>query len=300
MVLAIGIILFFWDDIDLIIKRFRLRHRLKALRIEEKELPKILEYCSHLIDVSFNNESAKRFFIIAEGFLFVIAYLLSYKNFSMFAALFVAFMSISFPIIILVVRLESLRAKSSKEGISLVTELHRQYCISNKNIYEAINNTIKQEADYKYSVNSLYKLLLSIRTDNNPINLKDSIKVFVFSFGTNWAKMLGQCIYLSAYNGIDISAGLIDIIDQLKEAYNLNQRRKMLNGEASRMTLFLIPIMYIVCMLVAKFYLNIPFSSLFVNQFLNPTGFLLFLINIFLFLINVMLIYLSNSGRLDF
>ena len=85
MVLAIGIILFFWDDIDLIIKRFRLRHRLKALRIEEKELPKILEYCSHLIDVSFNNESAKRFFIIAEGFLFVIAYLLSYKNFSMFA-----------------------------------------------------------------------------------------------------------------------------------------------------------------------------------------------------------------------
>ncbi|MDO5441762.1 MAG: hypothetical protein Q4F55_04325 [Bacillota bacterium] len=299
MVFASGAILFFWNEIDTIFKRHALKRKLKAKSEKETKLPKLLEYCHNLIDVSFLKESSKRFFLVFECLLFIISYFLSYRNYSYLTALFISFLTIAFPFFILISKLENKRYKSSREGVSLISELHRQYCINNKNIYEAIDQTIKAGGNYANSGKHLYVLLMKMRTDNNPESLKESVKIFVFNYGTNWARMLGQCIYLAAYDGTDISAALLDLIDQLKEACNLEERRKMLNGEASRMTLFLVPLMYIVCMLTAVYYLHISPHSLFVNQFLNPSGFLLFLINTFLFLVNILLINFVNSGRLD-
>jgi len=300
MVFGFGVLLFFYDEINLAVTRFRLRHRLKALRTEKKELPKALEALYRLIDSSFERASSKTMFIIFEALLFINSYFLSYKNFNPFTALVVSFISLSMPILFLAQRLSSNRSKASREGISLVSELYRQYRINKLNIYEAIEKTVSAEGDYRISSKALSNLLIRIRASSSPIDVYEAIDKFVFSFGTGWAKMLGQCIRLSVDSGSDISAGLEDIVLQLKEANSLEEKRKMLNGEASRMTLLVVPFMYLICMLTSVSYLKLDLKTLLSNQFLNPTGFLLFFLSIFLFLINLLLLNLVSNTKLDY
>ena len=298
-VFAVGALLFLWDWIELIAIRFRLRHRLRALKAPKKELPKPLRYVEQLLTVSFIKESSRKFFIATEGLLFAISYVLSFQNYGPIYAMCIAFLFIAFPILLLAARLESNRSRASHEGISLVTELYRQYRINKLNMYEAINKTIESEGDYKLSLRNLYMLLIRLRSSSGHRENMLAINDFVFTYGTNWAKMLGQCIRMSIESGADVSAALADIAKQLKDANTLEEKRKMLNGEAMRMTLLLVPFIYIVCIIVAIFYLDLSPKTLIMNQFFNPSGFLLFLINIFLFLINLLVLSIVGSGKLD-
>ncbi len=300
MILASGAMLLMWDDIEILILRFQLRHRLRALKIEKKELPQPFRYIEQLINVSFPKDQHKRYFVISEGLLFIISYLLCYKNYNLILAFMISIVAVALPLLLLATKLEENRAKASHEGISLVTELYRQYRINKLNMSEAIGKTIESDGDYKLSNKRLYILLIKLRSYANQGELKSIIDDFAFSYGTSWAKMLGQCIKLSVENGSDVSAGLADIAQQLKAANTLEEKRRMLNGEASRMTLLLVPFMYAVCIIVAIFYLDMSPKTLFMNQFLHPIGFMLFLINIFLFLVNLLVIAVINSGKLDF
>ena len=296
---AVGCLLLMWSDIELIFARFKLRQRLKALRAPKKELPQPLRYIEKLINVSFVKESSKKFFILSEGLIFVIAYLLSFRNYNPLLALLISVLSITLPLLLLATKLETGRSKASHEGISMVSELFRQYRINKLNMYEAIQQTVNSDSSYKLSSKRLYMLLVRLRSACGNSEIEQIIDEFVFSFNTSWAKMLGQCIKLSIENGYDVSAGLSDIAGQLKEANSLEEKRRMLNGEASRMTLLLVPLMYAICMIVAIFYLDMSPKSLIMNQFFTPSGFMLFLLNIFLFLFNLFLLAITNSGKLD-
>ncbi len=291
--------LLIWDQIELIGRRIKLRHRLRALKAPKKDLPKPLRYVEQLLTVSFMKDSVRKFFILMETVLFMISYILSFHNFGPIYAMFISFLFIALPILLLAARLETNRSRASHEGISLVTELYRQYRINNLNMNEAINKTIDAGGDYRLSVKSLYMLLIRLRSSSGHKENILAINDFVFTYGTNWAKMLGQCIRIAVESGTDVSAALADIAKQLKDANTLEEKRRMLNGEAIRMTLLLVPFMYIVCILVAIFYLDLDPETLFMNQFFNPTGFMLFLVNIFLFLINLLLLAVVGSGKLD-
>ncbi len=299
MIFAAGALLFMWSDVELLIGRYRLRHRLRAVRSADKKLPGPLRYIYGLIDVSFESEAGKRFFLIFEGVLFIASYILSYRNYSFAAALPVSALSVSMPVLVLASRLEAGRAEASLEGMSLVSELHRQYRINGFNIYEAIEKTALYEGGHRLSSKRLCSLLMRLRSACGAVELREAVDRFVFSYGSFWAKMLGQCIRLSIERGCDISAALSDLARQLREANKLDEKRKALNAEASRMTLLLIPLMYLGCMAVSVFYLGIKASALLRNQFLDPTGFLLFLVCAFLFLINILLIYMISNSRLD-
>lgn len=300
MLFGMGIVLYFYNDIDLAIARFRLRHRLRAVKVESKPLPFALDYIYKLIDTSFENNFSKRLFILFEALLYIISYALSYKNFNPLIALVVSTISITLPILLLAAKLEASRAKASREGISLVSEVHRQYRMNNLNIYVAIEKACSVDANYSLSSKLLYSLLIRLRSACGPVEISEAINRFVFSYGTSWAKMFGQCIKLSALNGTNVSAGLNDIVSQLRDANSLEEKRKMLNSEASRMTLFLVPIMYLICFITSVLYLKINPVHLIENQFFNPKGFLLFLLCVFLFLFNLFLLNLISNDKLDF
>jgi len=300
LVFSIGALILLWDEIALAVQRFRLRHRLKALKTEQKKLPKPLDYVEKLVIVSFEKDMTRKLFLASELFIFLISYVLGYKNFGPLYSVIISLISIIMPILFLSARLEANRSKASKEGISLVSELHRQYRINNLNIYEAIEKSVGVDGDYKLSSKKLYSLLTHLRSSCGIIEVRDAIDNFVFSFGTSWARMLGICIRMSVEKGVDVSTGLADIAAQLKEANNLEMKRKMMNSEATRMTLYLIPLMYIVCMGAAVFYLGVSPGSLIRNQLLNPKGYFMLLLIIFLFLINFILLFIVGSSRLDY
>jgi len=299
-VFSLGSILLLWDDIELAISRYKLRHRLKVLRIKQKKLPGPFEYIKNVLELSFKTKKKRNAFFAFEAVLLITTLILSNYNCSPLFSLAVSILTAAAPLLILASRFEASRARQSHEGISLVSELHRQYRINNLNMNEAIEKTISSGGDYSLSSERLYGLLIHLRSSAGPIELRDAIDSFVFSFGTAWAKMLGQCIRLSVESGMDVSEGLSDIAVQLKQANKLDEKRRMMNGEASRMTLILVPLMYAVCMLAAIFYLKINVITLIKNQFFNPTGYLLFIGIILLFIVNYLLLFFASHSKLDF
>lgn len=300
MIFGIGAAIFMWGDIDLLFRRYRLRHRLRAVRTADKRLPEPMQYIFELINISFSGEFGKRFFIIAEAMLFIISYILAYRNYSYITAIAVSALTVAMPLLMLAVRLGADRAKASREAISLVSELHRQYRINRLNIYEAIEKTAVNEGAHPLSAKRLYSLLMRLRSACGPIETRDAVNSFVFSYGTFWAKMLGHCIRTAAEKGSDISEALSDIARQLRDASSLEEKRRLLNSEASRITLLLIPLMYIGCMATAVLYLGVEPLRLLKNQFLDPAGFMLFLICVFLFSMNMLILYSLSSSRFDF
>ena len=182
----------------------------------------------------------------------------------------------------------------------MVTEFYRQYRMKNLNVYEALEATVSAEGDFPGCKKKLYKLLLKLRASAGRAEIRRSIDDFSFSLGTVWGKMFATCIDLSVERGDDVSEGLADIIDQLKTAGELAEDRKRLNGEAARMTLFLVPVLYVGTMLLAVYYLDVSPQRLFTNQFLTPEGMIFFMATVFLFVFNLILLKMIDNTRLDF
>ena len=299
MLFTIGSVFLMWPLFNLAIQRFKLRHRLRK-SLKSPDLPKPLDYFYKLISVSFEKDSSAYLFLTLEFAVFIVSYALSYRNYGPLAAVVIAAFSFAMPLVFLVLKLEKERTKASFEGISLVSELLRQYRISRFNIYEAMEKTITAEGDYKLSSKRLFSLLVRIRSACGEYELNRAYERFAFSYQTSWARMLAQCIRIAASDGSDVSGGLADIARQLKESSDLLEKRKLLNSEATRMTLLMVPLMYIVSMFISVVYLGVSPGKLLANQFLNPTAYMLFLISCFLFLVNLILISMLSGFRLDY
>ena len=296
---AFGCILLMWRQIELLIMRCRLRHRLSK-SVAAKEKPDVLDRFLKLISESFSSERAAYIFFAFEIAILLVSYLLSYRNFGPLRALVISFISFLMPVMFLLVRMEKRRTKASFEGISLISELLRQYRMNNFNMQDAIEKTINAEGDYAISSKWLYRLLLRLRSASGPLEARDALLRFEFSYNTAWAHMLSQCIRISIEDGSDVSKAMSYIVTELKDAEALLEKRKILNSEATRMTLLMVPLMYVFCMGTAVMYLGTKPSHLLYNQFLNPTGYILFLLCMFLFVVNMLLITLITGYRLDY
>ena len=299
IVFTAGSVFLMWPLFNLAIQRYKLRHRLKK-SLKGPELPKPLDYFYKLISVSFEKESSAYMFLCLEFAVFVVSWILSCRNYGPLAALIIASCSFAIPMVFLIVKLEKERTRASYEGISLVSELLRQYRICRFNIYEAMEKTIRAEGNYKLSSKRLFSLLVRMRSACGENELNRAFERFAFSYQTSWARMLAQCIRIAAVEGSDVSGGFADIARQLKESSDMLEKRKLLNSEATRMTLLMVPLMYIISMFISVVYLGVSPAKLLANQFLNPTAYMLFLISCFLFLVNLLLISMLSGFRLDY
>ena len=232
--------------------------------------------------------------------IFFIAFVLGIRLFHPVTALFAALMAASLPVMALVVRMESDRTKGSREGISFVSELYRQYRISNKNIYAAMEGTASSAGDFPVCKRHLYRLLLRLRSSGDPEEIKEYTDQFSFAMGTVWGHMLAVCIRMAARNGTDISAGLADITEQLKAANARAEERRRMNSESLRMTLFLIPLLYAGTVLLSVFYLDLAPGEYLRNQFGTAEGILFFLFIVFLLLLNLVILRAVSNTKIDY
>lgn len=78
------------------------------------------------------------------------------------------------------------------------------------------------------------------------------------------------------------------------------EKRKRLNSEATRMVLFLVPGMYIITVLSSLTFIGLEWEEYLRHQFMTPQGFLLILVMVALFFINVLLTEAVRHQPLDF
>lgn len=279
---------------------FLLRHRLKLTRQTTRELSPFYRYLRSILFVSFKTPPDEKVFLTALSALSLFVFLMGLRYFSVPTALLIACMSSLMPIFVLVIKVETIRKKGSKEGMSVVSVLYRNYWAQNKNIFSAMEETIKGTAECPICKSLLYKLLLRLRNTGNPLEIRECIDQFSFSMGTVWGKMLGVCIRLSAESGTDISEGLADIAEQLRIAGRRAEERRRLNSEASRMTVFLVPMLYIGTIFVSLYYLDVTLWDFIRNQFGTAEGFIFFVTILFLFVLNLTILEFVQNKTIDY
>ena len=186
------------------------------------------------------------------------------------------------------------------EGEKVASELLRQYRISGDNIFEALERVIPQLDDCRVCQKQLFRLLMVLRNTGNASEIREATEIFSYSIGTNWSSMLAGNIRLSAEKGVSIALGLEDILIQMRQASAGREERKRMNSESARITVFLVPVLYLSTIGLSLYYLEMSPVQFLENQIGTPEGLILLLGNVFLFAVNLAILEVVNNQKLDF
>ena len=280
--------------------RMRLGKRLRNEAAAKKNGDAFTVWLGELASSSLQREISGEAAEAALAGIFALSFALALQSFYLLQALLIAVMCVCMPPALMYIRLSGSRSRSSREGLSLISELARQYRLHGKNIFTAIEETVAAGGDYPVCRKQLYRLLLRLRSASGREEIKRCTDSFAFAMGTVWGSMLAACIRLAAERGSDISEGLADIARQLGAAYKRAEERQRLNSESARMTLFLVPLLYAGTMVMAVRYLGISPEKLAANQFLSPEGLLFFLVSLFLFIVDLAVLRALSNIKLDY
>ncbi len=280
--------------------KIRMRNRLKARKKAMKPESALENHLRKVLSISLKKPMAPKSFIRYTAGIFILVLLTGIHTVAAHSAVLMAALAASLPYLLLRVRVETTRRKSSYEGERLLSEFLCQYRISGLNIYKAMEQVILVSEGTKITGRLLFKLLLELRNTGNPQVVREATERFAYGINTSWGRMLANCIRISAESGVNVALALEDIQIQLREARELFEDRKRLNSESARMAAFLAPAMYLGTVAMSVKYLNMPMGRFLRNQFYTEQGFLLILLIVFLFLINIALIEIINNQRFDY
>ena len=300
LILSIGFWLVYRVPLKCYWAKFKMHNRLKARRKALSPETKMEKHLRTILNISLKKPMEPKSFIRCTVLIYVLIFCVGVQNVSWSSSLMIALLISAMPYLFLRVRIETIRRKSSYEGEKLISDFLCQYRICGLNIYKTIEQIILVSDGTKITGRLLFKLLLELRNTGNPHTIKEATERFAYGINTSWSRMLANCIRISAVSGINVSLALEDIQIQLREARLLFEERKRLNSESARMVVFLAPIMYLGTFVMSVKCLDIPMIKLLKNQFYTEQGFLLILLILFLFLINLALIEIINNQRFDY
>ena len=298
--LLAGIWIVYCDELRSVWAKIKMRNRLKARRKALEPETKLEKHLRSVLSIAVKKPMDPKHFLCCNAILFFLILAAGTQSTTVSYAFVMAVLISSMPYLLLRVRIETIRRKSSYEGEKLISEFLCQYRICGNNIYKTIEQVVLVSEGTKITGKLLFKLLLELRHTGNSLTIKEASDRFAYSINTGWSRMLANCIRISAVSGINVSLALEDILIQLRDARILFEERKRMNSESARMVIFLAPAMYVGTIVMSVKYLGIPFSKLLKNQLYTEQGFLLLLLIVFLFLINLALIEIINNQRFDY
>jgi Flp pilus assembly protein TadB len=300
ILLAIGVVIAYYERICAVFERIRMIRRLSARNRMEQGGSQLGRRFQRFLHTSLGYSLSPVMFLFLSALIFLSVLVPAYSLLGPLMSFLLSFSATVLPCLILRIRMGNIRKKGSYEGERLVAEILHKYRICNFNIYEAIERTINSAADLKVSGRLLSKLLLELRNTGNPRKIKNATEDISYGINTNWGRMLAHNIYIAASKGSDVSIAIEDILIQLRKAKTVFEERKRLNNEAVRMTFFMVPITYFTTAIMAVAYLDVPLMKFLKNQFGTREGVLLFYFIIFIFVVNIALLQLVTNRRFDY
>lgn len=253
-----------------------------------------------MLDIAFDKRFDFRIFAMISTATFVLIFATAIQNLHPFIAFAMSAIGGSMPYLMLRMKFSSVRKKAGMEGEIFVANFLSAYRICNYNVYHAIEYIAEENSEAKKSRALIMRILLELRTVGERESMKAVLNKFAYAINTNWSRMLAHNLFVAAETGKNISLAIEDILLQLREAGALMEERKRLNSEANRMVLFLIPFLYVSTVLLAVYYMDIPFLRFIKNQLFTTEGFLLFTVSFFMFVANLLMLEFINSRSLDY
>ena len=296
----IGLGLLFWESWAVVWRQLQLRLRFRTAKKNRRDQNPLLDHLRMVLKASSKRPISAEAFCIWTMILYLAVFAISFRTFGPLTTSCLSVMAAMMPYCILRLKLELQRKKGSMEGEKVTSELLRQYRISGDNIFEALERVVPQLDDCPVCQKQLFRLLMILRNTGSVAEMREATDVFSYSIGTNWSYMLGNSIRLSAEKGVSIALGLEDILVQMRQAMANMEERKRMNSESSRITVFMVPILYVATIGLSLYYLEMSPKQFLHNQVGTPEGLILLLGNAFLFAMNLALLEIVNNQKLDF
>ena len=176
------------------------------------------------------------------------------------------------PALIIALRLQTLRIKSSKEGEILLTELLDNYKINYFNMQQAIEITAATIEEAPNCKRLLFDLSKGINRAGGSKELKELIDDFRFAVDTSWAGVLADNIYFALTSGIRVSEALGDLLKTVSKAKEVEEMAGRENNESGLILKYLVPACYIMTVFGGIKYFGLSSSEFVKYQFGTEAG----------------------------
>lgn len=300
MVFFAGMALTFRSSFLGLYRMFAARRRLSTGKKHVQSMNPLMAHLHYLLTATMGKPCSPEVFLACCGLLYLLLAIPAMRSFHVFTAAVIGLSGAVIPYLLLRIRLESRRRRGSMEGEKVVSELLRQYRIADKNIYEALERVVPAIKDCRVCCPLLHKVLLRLRSTGNTLEIRETAQTFAFAVGTNWSHMLAVCIRLAAERGFDVSMGMEDVLIQMRQAKERVEERRRLNSEAMRLTVFMVPFLYLCTIGLSVYYLELSIPRFVKNQLGTPEGIIMLLGIVFLFLFNLAVLEMVNNQKMDF
>lgn len=272
----------------------RLKERKRQLK-QPSALNRHLERISYTV-LGIRGKYIKEAMLILSGTVSFVGI----RNLGVCEGLFIGIAAGLMPYLLIRMKFESIRRRSSFEGEMVVGNFLNHYRICSFNVYEALERMLYESRNTKVSNPLILRMLLELRNTGNPQEIKKAAASYSDMVGTNWSRMFAYNIRLAAEKGINISLGIEDILIQLRDARTLFEERKRMNSEAVRIVVYMIPFLYLFTVAMSVKFIGITPMEYLKNQFFTKEGFLLFITEMMLFLLNLVFIEIVTKRRFDY
>lgn len=236
--------------------------------------------------------------IIAVGYILTAVILFNYKTFGQ-GVLLVGPLVGLIPYGLLRVYLSFKRIGASNEGESLVGELLKQYKLSARDMTVAIERSMVNLNHCPQSKRNLFRLLESLRAYQTNEDLLKALDTFTFAVDTKWMRLLSNNMYQAIIDGYNVTAGLEDILKELKIAKKHKEEEKRINFDGFLVGIILNPALYIGSIFMATKYFNIPIEVFFKRQ-ITGSALKIFIVIVGLNVLCYLFFFMQKHTKLDY
>lgn len=299
LIFLIGLILVYQRDLTNYLAKIKTNHRLKERRRQLKEYSRIEQHFNCIAKATLNIKGS--YLIASMSSIYLVVMLVANRNLLSIISSNVLAISIgATPYLILRIKFEGIRMKSSFEGEMLISNFLNQYRIVNFNVCEALEKLLEESKNTKASNPFILKMLLELRNTGNAREIKNAVNRFANVINTNWSRMFAYNIQLAVERGINVSLAIEDILMQLRDARTIFEERKRLNSETIRIVVYMIPFLYVFTIVISLKYIGISLKAFLENQLFTKEGFLFFTVSGVMFLMNIALMEIVSRQKFDY
>jgi len=303
--LLVGIWLILFPIIQPFLAKRKLFFRFRRLMKEESQINKniLIKHLKMLLSVTYNIKStyAVITFFVVSGIIFAVSFLVLWKSGKALSfALFLAATTGLIPYLILQIKLHNIRINSSYEAEMLIAELLNQYKIHYLNMVEAIDQTIPRLSKQPYSKKALLRLSLSVKQYRTQEQLEEIIQEFHFAINTSWSMLLANNLFLSIEFGDDVSEAMDDILNDLINLKQINEKKQQYNHESLLMIKYIAPVTFLLSIYAMFTIFGFTWDKYIAFQFQHPLGFKFFILTIILITTNYLIYFFIRKPKNDF
>lgn len=251
------------------------------------------------VSLGMGTDRAVRAFIVISLMMAVPVILMTGGRISLFLALSASATAALSPYVLLRIRMEKIRMRSSHEGEIFLSELTENYKLNYYNMKEAIERTAISMDEAPDTRRILMNLSRGLGRAGSEESINRLLNEFSLSISTSWAKTLKNLMYFSLVHGIRVEEAMEDLSITIRKAREAEEYARRENNEANMMIRYLIPLSYLLTVLGGVRFFGLGWDKFLHYQFGTGVGMTWFTISLLIYIISYMVNLFLSESKLD-